>query len=50
MKKLINIDDETLKVLKILAKKEGRTLANYIEQVLIKTAKKFKAPPEESNS
>ena len=48
MKKTIDINDSILPILEALAKKEGRNLKNYIEQVLIKMANKYKAIKEES--
>jgi len=41
MKKLITIPDEIAEELKTMAKKENRTLNNYITVLLIRAALKF---------
>lgn len=46
-KKLIELDNEAIKILEEQAKKEKRSLKNYIEYTLEQKADYFKEPSEE---
>lgn len=48
MRKTIDIPEDIFELLEKLAKKEARTLKNYIEHILIKVASKS-LPKKESN-
>ncbi len=46
-KKLIELDDESIKILQEQAKKEKRSLKNYLEFTLEHRAQEFKEPSNE---